>query len=55
MADGCRWDIVQGRGLALTIHLPLRPQPSDPVDESQEFLVRAMTNERLWDRLMAGN
>lgn len=44
-----------GRGLALTIHLPLRPKPSDPVDESQDFLVRAMTNERLWDRLMAGN
>jgi len=44
-----------GRGLALTIHLPLRPQPSEPVDESQEFLVRAMTNERLWDRLMSGS
>jgi two-component system probable response regulator PhcQ len=43
-----------GRGLALTITLPLRPQPSEPGDETQEFLVRAMTNERLWDRLLAG-
>lgn len=43
-----------GRGLALTMTLPLRPQASEPKDETRDFLVRAMTNERLWDRLMAG-
>ncbi|MBX3745354.1 MAG: response regulator [Verrucomicrobiae bacterium] len=43
-----------GRGLALTLTLPLRPKPSEPGDETRDFLVRAMTNERLWDRLLAG-
>jgi two-component system probable response regulator PhcQ len=43
-----------GKGLALTLTLPLRPQPADRRDEAREFLVRAMTNERLWDRLLAG-
>lgn len=43
-----------GKGLALTMTLPLRPQPAAPRDEAREFLVRAMTNERLWDRLLAG-
>ncbi len=43
-----------GRGLALTMTLPLRPQVGEPEDETREFLVRAMTNERLWDRLLAG-
>ncbi|MCC6235562.1 MAG: hybrid sensor histidine kinase/response regulator [Verrucomicrobiales bacterium] len=43
-----------GRGLALTMTLPLRPQVTEPRDETREFLVRAMTNERLWDRLLAG-
>lgn len=43
-----------GKGLALTLTLPLRPQPAERRDEAREFLVRAMTNERLWDRLLAG-
>ncbi len=43
-----------GRGLALTMTLPLRPQAGEPKDETRDFLVRAMTNERLWDRLLAG-
>lgn len=43
-----------GKGLALTLTLPLRPQPTDRRDEARDFLVRAMTNERLWDRLLAG-
>lgn len=43
-----------GRGLALTITLPLRPHTGEPGDETRQFLVRAMTNERLWDRLLAG-
>jgi two-component system probable response regulator PhcQ len=41
-------------GLALTMTLPLRPQVGEPGDETRDFLVRAMTNERLWDRLLAG-
>ena len=40
--------------LALTISLPLHPQPATHHDESEEFLIRAMTNERLWERLLAG-
>jgi K+-sensing histidine kinase KdpD len=42
------------RGLDLTMVLPLKPAPERPHDESGEFLVRAMTNERLWQRLLAG-
>ncbi len=40
-------------GLAFTITLPLQPRLSHPRVESEEFLVRAMTNERLWERLLA--
>lgn len=43
-----------GKGLALTLTLPLRPQSVERRDEARDFLVRAMTNERLWDRLLAG-
>lgn len=41
-------------GLAITITLPVRPQPFTPVDESEAFLIRTMSNERLWERLLAG-
>lgn len=54
---GGRIQVSQGAGrggLALTMTLPLRPQAGEPADETREFLVRAMTNERLWDRLLAG-
>lgn len=44
-----------GRGLALTMTLPIQPQPANPRDEMEDFLRRAMTNERLWERLMAGS
>ncbi len=40
-------------GLAFTFTLPLQMRLSDPRAESEEFLVRAMTNERLWERLLA--
>ena len=40
-------------GLTFTFTLPLQPRLSDPHAESEEFLVRAMTNERLWERLLA--
>lgn len=43
-----------GRGLALTITLPIRPKVGEEGDATRDFLVRAMTNERLWDRLLAG-
>jgi two-component system probable response regulator PhcQ len=43
-----------GKGLALTLTLPLRPVAGEVPDETRTFLVRAMTNERLWDRLLAG-
>jgi two-component system probable response regulator PhcQ len=41
-------------GMALTLSLPLHPQAADSKDENEEFLVRAMSNERLWERLLAG-
>ena len=40
-------------GLAFRIALPLRPSAGSPVDENEDFLVRVMTNERLWERLLA--
>ena len=42
------------RGLALTVTLPIQPRPVDLRNESEDFLIRAMTNERLWERLLAG-
>ena len=38
----------------LTITLPVRPTPGGTRAESEAFLVRAMTNERLWERLQSG-
>jgi two-component system probable response regulator PhcQ len=43
-----------GTGLNLRITLPLQPPTTGQQVESEEFLVRAMTNERLWERLLAG-
>ena len=43
-----------GTGLSLRITLPLEPPAVNPQIESEAFLLRAMTNERLWDRLLAG-
>ncbi len=54
---GGRIQVGQGAGrggLALTMTLPLRPHVGETSDETRDFLVRAMTNERLWDRLLAG-
>ncbi|MCW5559042.1 MAG: hypothetical protein KIT22_14585, partial [Verrucomicrobiae bacterium] len=42
------------RGLALSLTLPLQPAPPAPGADSEDFLVRSMTNERLWERLLAG-
>lgn len=40
-------------GLVFNIELPLRPDASPSAVDSEEFLVRVMTNERLWERLLA--
>jgi two-component system probable response regulator PhcQ len=44
-----------GQGLTFTIHLPIQPEAVNAVDQGEEFLVRAMTNERLWERLLASS
>ncbi|MDO8944884.1 MAG: response regulator, partial [Desulfobacterales bacterium] len=49
-----RQDVGGHRGLALSLTLPLVPVPLDPAGEGEDFLVRAMTNDRLWERLLAG-
>ncbi len=41
-------------GSCLALSFPLRPSSTSPQVESEEFLVRAMTNERLWERLLSG-
>lgn len=41
-------------GTCFALTLPIHPAPTPTGAESEEFLVRAMTNERLWERLMAG-
>lgn len=40
-------------GLVFQIDLPLKPEAGPSNVESEEFLVRVMTNERLWERLLA--
>lgn len=49
-----RQEVGGHRGLALSLTLPLDPVPLDPAGEGENFLVRAMTNDRLWERLLAG-
>ncbi|RME89668.1 MAG: hybrid sensor histidine kinase/response regulator [Verrucomicrobia bacterium] len=41
-------------GFSLVMDLPLNPGESGSHIESEDFLIRAMTNERLWERLLAG-
>ncbi len=50
-----RQEMGERRGMALSLTFPLDPLPADPMGESANFLVRAMTNDRLWERLLAGN
>jgi two-component system probable response regulator PhcQ len=40
-------------GLVFQILLPVKPSAGAPGIESEDFLVRVMTNERLWERLLA--
>lgn len=48
-------DARQDSGLSLRLVLPLQPPTATQQMESEQFLVRAMTNERLWERLLAGD
>jgi two-component system probable response regulator PhcQ len=45
----------EGQGLTFTLHLPVQPESPNAGDQGEEFLVRAMTNERLWERLLASS
>lgn len=40
-------------GLTFRIWLPLKPVPGNSAESGEDFLVRVMTNERLWERLLA--
>jgi len=45
----------EGRGLTLSIHLPLVPRPLAAENDSREFLAKVMLNDRLWEKLLANN
>jgi two-component system, probable response regulator PhcQ len=45
----------ESQGLTFTVHLPVQPEALDGADQGEQFLVRAMTNERLWERLLASS
>ncbi|MFO1461975.1 MAG: response regulator [Verrucomicrobiota bacterium] len=49
-----RQEVGGHRGLALSLTLPLMPVAVDASTDGGNFLVRAMTNDRLWERLLAG-
>jgi two-component system, probable response regulator PhcQ len=49
-----RQEVGGHRGLALSLTLPLNPVPRDSAADGENFLVRSMTNDRLWERLLAG-
>ncbi len=43
-----------GAGSGLSLILPLLPAPLELADAEEDFLLRASTNERLWERLLSG-
>lgn len=49
-----RVDQSADKGACYTITLPLESGDGHTDVEGEEFLIRAMTNERLWERLLAG-
>ncbi|MCB1125665.1 MAG: hypothetical protein KDM81_04155, partial [Verrucomicrobiae bacterium] len=49
-----RVDQSADKGVCYTITLPLESAEPHADVEGEEFLIRAMTNERLWERLLAG-
>jgi two-component system probable response regulator PhcQ len=54
---GGRIDVrpAETQGLTFTLRLPIQPEAPGTADQGEEFLVRAMTNERLWERLLASS
>ncbi len=54
---GGRIDVrpAENQGLTFNIRIPIQPQAPSNADQGEEFLVRAMTNERLWERLLASS
>jgi two-component system probable response regulator PhcQ len=54
---GGRIDVrpAENQGLTFNIRIPIQPQAPSSADQGEEFLVRAMTNERLWERLLASS
>ena len=45
----------ESQGLTFTLRLPVDGGAVEPGDQGEEFLVRAMTNERLWERLLSAS
>jgi len=43
-----------GQGNRFTLHLPLRPEPVTMSPDDTVFLQKALLNEGLWDKLLAG-
>ncbi len=44
-----------GSGVLFRLKFPVNPKPMDPCDEEKHFLSKALLNEELWERLLAGN
>lgn len=44
-----------GSGVAFKMRFPLQPKPSDTTEEERHFLSKALLNEALWEKLLAGN
>jgi two-component system probable response regulator PhcQ len=49
-----RVDQSPDKGVCYKITLPIEPVDRTTDVEGEDFLIRAMTNERLWERLLAG-
>jgi two-component system probable response regulator PhcQ len=43
-----------GLGNTFTLHLPLKPEPAVPSPDDTLFLQKALLNEGLWEKLLAG-
>jgi hypothetical protein len=45
---------IRSGGLQWRLVLPLKPAPPGEGDQVEQFIIGAMTNERLWERLVGG-
>ncbi len=43
-----------GQGTTFTLRLPLNPEPVAPTPDDTVFLQKALLNEGLWKKLLAG-